>query len=65
MRSVARTARYWGPLLAGFMCLIGVLFAGPVVAWLLLIAAFGLLFDGATAMWARAGSTGSLTDYRQ
>jgi hypothetical protein len=65
MRAVARTARYWVPLLAGFACLIVGLFVGPILAWLLLILSFGLILDGATAMWERAGSTGNLTTYRQ
>ena len=65
MRAVTGTARYWGPLFAGFMCLVASLFVGPIVAWLLLILAFGLILDGATAMWERAGSTGGLTTHRQ
>ncbi len=65
MRAAAGTARYWAPLVAGFACLVGVLFAGPLLAWVLLIVAFGLIFDGATAMWARAGSVGGLTNHRQ
>ena len=65
MGDIARTARYWVPLLAGFACLIVALFVGPILAWLLLILSFGLILDGATAMWERAGSTGNLTTYRQ
>ena len=65
MRAVLRTARFWAPLAAGFGCLVGSLFVGAVIAWLLLLLAFGLLLDGATAMWERAGSTGNLTTYKQ
>jgi hypothetical protein len=65
MRAVAGTARYWVPLLAGLMCLIAVLFVGAILGWLLIILAFGLLLDGATAMFERAGGTGNLTTYRQ
>jgi hypothetical protein len=65
MRAVAETARYWVPLLAGLLCLIAALFVGPILAWLLLILSFGLLLDGATAMFERAGGTGNLTTYRQ
>lgn len=65
MRALAGTARYWLPLSAALLCLIAALFVGPAVAWLLLILAFGLVLDGATAMWERAGSTGNLTTYRQ
>ena len=65
MRGVLGTARYWLPLVAGFACLVASLFVGPIVAWVLIIASFGLLLDGGTAMWERAGSTGNLTTYRQ
>jgi hypothetical protein len=59
------SARYWVPLLAGFICLIATAFVGVVLDWLLLMLAFGLVLDGATAMWERAGGTGNLTTYRQ
>jgi hypothetical protein len=65
MRAVAGTARYWVPLLAGFLCLVAVLFVGPILGWILIIAGFGLVIDGATKMWEKAGSTGNLTTYRQ
>ena len=65
MRAVARTARYWGPLLVGFLCFIAVQFVGPLVGWLLVILGFALMFDGTTAMWARAGSAGNLSSHRQ
>jgi uncharacterized membrane protein len=65
MRSVAATARYWLPLAAGLLCLVAAGFVGPIVAWLLIIGAFGLILDGATAMWERAGGTGNLTTHRQ
>ena len=65
MRGVLGTARYWLPIALSFVFQIAALFAGPLVGWLLLLAAFGLLLDGATAMFERAGSTGNLTTYRQ
>ena len=65
MRAVLGTARYWAPLLAGFLCLVVVLFVGAILGWLLIIASFGLILDGATAMWEKAGSTGNLTTYKQ
>jgi hypothetical protein len=65
MRAVLGTARYWGPLLAGLLCLIAVLFVGAILGWLLIITAFGLILDGSTAMWEKAGGTGNLTTYRQ
>lgn len=36
-----------------------------IAAWLLHMLGFGLLLDGVTAMWERAGGTGNLTTYRQ
>ena len=65
MRAVLGTARYWGPLAAGFACVIAAAFVGPLVAWILLITSFGLLLDGATAMFERAGGTGNITTHRQ
>jgi hypothetical protein len=65
MRAVIGTARYWGPLLAGLLCLVAVLFVGAILGWLLIITAFGLILDGSTAMWEKAGSTGNMTTYRQ
>jgi hypothetical protein len=65
MRAVLGTARYWVPLAAGLVCLVVATFSGAVVAWLLIIASFGLILDGATAMWEKAGGTGNLTTYRQ
>jgi hypothetical protein len=65
MRAVIGTARYWLPLVGGLLCLVVVLFVGPILGWLLIIAGFGLILDGATAMWEKAGSVGNLTTYRQ
>ncbi len=59
------SARQWIPLLAGFACLIAATFAGVIVDWVLMMLAFGLILDGATAWWERAGGTGNLTTYRQ
>jgi hypothetical protein len=65
MRAVVDTARYWVPLVGGMLCLIAVLFVGPILGWILIIAGFGLILDGATKMWEKAGSTGNLTTYKQ
>jgi hypothetical protein len=65
MRTVIATARFSVPLCAGAVCLIATLFVGDILVWLLIIVAFGLILDGATAMWERAGGTGNLTTYRQ
>ena len=60
-----RTARYWLPLLLGTLCLVAAYWTSPVVTYVLIIASFALLFDGCTAMFARAGGTGSLRDFKQ
>jgi hypothetical protein len=59
---VLHTIRYWGPIAAGFICLIAALWVSPVIGWVLIIVAFGLILDGATALFAQAGD---LTQYRQ
>jgi hypothetical protein len=58
-------ARYWAPIAAGFLCLVAALFVGVILEWVLFILAFGLILDGATALWASAGGTGNLTSHRQ
>jgi hypothetical protein len=65
VRGAVATARYWLPLVGGLICLVAALFVGAILAWLLMLLAFGLLLDGATAMWERAGSTGNLWTHRQ
>lgn len=65
MRAVIAGLRYWLPLAVGFLLTGGALFAGPIATWLLLTAAFGLILDGATALWERAGGVGNLTTHRQ
>jgi hypothetical protein len=65
VRVIAGTARYWVPLVAGAACLIAAALVPAIVAWVLIIAAFGLLLDGGTAMFERAGRTGSLYDHKQ
>jgi hypothetical protein len=62
IRGALHTIRYWGPIVAGFICLIVGLWVTPIIAWVLLIAAFGLILDGATALFAQAGD---LTQHRQ
>ena len=52
-------------MVVGVACLIGAAFFSAVVDWILLMAAFCLLLDGATALWERAGKTGNLSTHRQ
>lgn len=65
MHGAVATVRYWGPILVGFLCLAASMFVAGVWIWLLVMASFAFMVDGATAMWARSGSAGRLTDYRQ
>jgi ABC-type nitrate/sulfonate/bicarbonate transport system permease component len=65
MRAILGTVRYWLPLVAGCACLIVATQVDAVVAWVLMIAAFGLVLDACTAMFERAGRTGSIYDNKQ
>jgi hypothetical protein len=60
-----RTARYCLPIVAGWFCALAALYVGAPYGWFLLILSFGLIIEGATAMWERAGGTGNLTTHRQ
>jgi hypothetical protein len=59
---VRATWRLWLPFAAAALCLAGTQLAGPVITWVLLIAAMGLILDGATLLWSRGGG---LTQNRQ
>ena len=65
LRDILAYARYWLPLLAGVICVVIAGYVGPIAAWILLIASFGFLLEGATAMWEHAGGTGNLWTHRQ
>ncbi len=66
MRAVSETRRYWLPIGAAVLCLLAASFEPPpLVAYALIMAAFGFCFDAATAWFARAGGTGGMNDYRQ
>jgi hypothetical protein len=60
-----RYVRYWAPMVLGFACLLAVPMAGTLVAWILIAVGFGLIMDGATALWARTGRAGGIGSYRQ
>ena len=65
MRGAARTKRYWIPLVAAAISLTVAFYVPPIVAMVLMIAALGLVFDAATAWFARVSGTGTLRDYKQ
>ena len=60
-----RGARYWIPVLAAVACLYGASGTPPLVAYVLIMAAFGLCFDAATAWLARLAGAGGLKDFKQ
>jgi hypothetical protein len=62
VRALSTTKRFWLPFAAAALCLLGTRWAGPIVTWLLLFAAIGLLTDGITLLWSRGGN---LTQHRQ
>jgi hypothetical protein len=57
--------RYWLPLLATVVCLIVATMVPPLVAYVLIVAAFALVFDVTTKWFQQTGSGGRLTDHRQ
>jgi hypothetical protein len=57
--------RYWLPLLAALGCLVAVGYVGPLLAWVLIIVAFALVFEAGTAWFAHMTRTGGLSDYKQ
>ena len=66
MRALSESRRYWLPVAAAVLCLFAASWSPPpLVAYALIMAAFGLCFDAATAWFARAGGTGGMHDYKQ
>ena len=60
-----RGARYWIPLLAAVACLYGASLTPPLVAYVLIIAAFGFCFDAGTLWLSRLSGAGGLKDFKQ
>ena len=60
-----RVVRYWAPLIGAVICLIVAQSMDAPLSWILLIVAFGLFLDGATAMWERAAGTGGMGGHQQ
>jgi hypothetical protein len=65
VRELLDAKRYWIPFAGACICLFAATIVAPVFAWVLIIAAFGLLLDAGTAWLAKAGSTGGMHDYKQ
>jgi hypothetical protein len=43
------------PFLLAALCLVASNWSGPILTWILLLSAFGLVLDGATKWWSRSG----------
>ena len=66
VRALKETRRYWLPLAAAVLCLLVASWGvPPLVAYGLIMLAFGCCFDAATLWLARAGGTGGMRDHRQ
>ena len=57
--------RYWLPMLAAVICLVAATMVSPLIAFVLVIAAFGFVLDVSTKLFENAGKTGGLGDHRQ
>jgi hypothetical protein len=62
MRAVWSSKRVWLPFAAAVLCLTAAGWTGPLLAWVLVMAAFGFCLDGVTLMWSKAGG---LSEHRQ
>ena len=62
MDGVKATRRIWIPFALAALCLLAATWAGSVLTWVLLVAALGLVLDGATKWFS---GTGHLEDHKQ
>jgi hypothetical protein len=65
MRAKLQRLRYIGPLVLACACLVAGYSVPPWATYVLVIAAFALLFEAGTAWFARAAGGGGLKDFRQ
>ena len=47
--------RIWLPFVLAALCLAATTWTGPILTWVMLLAALGLILDGATLLWSRSG----------
>jgi hypothetical protein len=57
--------RYWLPLVVAFMLLFAATKVSAIVAFVLIIAAFGLVIEVSTKMFEQSGKSGGLHNHRQ
>jgi hypothetical protein len=60
-----RSLRYWLPIVVAVALLLLSRTVSPLVAYLMMVAATGLVFEVATAWFASANRTGGMHDHRQ
>jgi hypothetical protein len=60
-----RSLRYWLPIVVAIALLLLSRTVSPLVAYLMMVAATGLVFEVGTALLAGASRTGSMHDHRQ
>ena len=57
--------RYWLPLVAAFVLLFAATKVSAIIAFVLIIVAFGLVIEVSTKMFENSGRTGGLNNHRQ
>jgi hypothetical protein len=57
--------RYWLPLVAAFVLLAVATKVSAIIAFVLVIAAFGLVIEVSTKMFENTGKTGGIHNHRQ
>ena len=57
--------RYWLPLVAAFVLLYAATRVSAIIAFILIIAAFGLVIEVSTKMLENSGKSGGLGNHRQ
>jgi hypothetical protein len=62
VRALSTTKRVWLRFAASSLCLLATIWTGPILTWLLLFVAAGLVLDGVTLLWSRGAN---LTEHRQ
>jgi hypothetical protein len=62
MRTAMANKRRWLPFLGAAVFLWAMVPAGPILTWVFLFVAIGLIFDGVTTIWPRGDNQ---THYKQ
>jgi hypothetical protein len=62
MQTAMANKRRWLPFAGAFAFMLAMLPAGPILTWVFLFAALGLILDGVMAIWPRGDKA---TEYKQ